>query len=151
MNSKVLFSAMLLLAVVVAMPAQAIEAEVVMVVNPAGAANGGAGISVANSALVGFTLADLGIGITTLAASYGNGTAAISLPVGVGLAMISNPPGACSLVATQWINSGGGLYFVRFSPVALAGCTWKTGTYVFRLNISAAGYQAVSAVELHVP
>ncbi len=151
MKSRVLVSAVLLVAVGTAIPLQAIEARAVMVTNPATAADGGAGISVANSALIGFTLADQGVGITTLPASYGNGTAAISFPVGVGLTMISVPPGACSLVATQWINSGGGLYFVRFSPVALAGCTWHKGTYVFRLNIAASGYEAVSAVELHVP
>ncbi len=107
--------------------------------NRANASAGEFGASIATSAMITVAVTLYSEPVPNLGATVGDGTRQIILPAGWILTTTSAPPGGCAMMATQFVNLGGGLYNIRVVPSSYPlNCTWLRGDYVYAIQIDVA-------------
>lgn len=100
------------------------------------------GLSFAASALITFVVQQNGVGVDLGVGSYGDGTTAISLPVGMSILNVVTPVGGCGFTTTQFFSWQEGQYAIRLVPfTGNATCKWVAGDYIVRIKVDRNGYQ----------
>ena len=112
------------------------------------AAAGETGTGVQESAVIVVHVTDAkGNGLSALGANVGNGTTAIALPAGWSLDTVALAVGGASVTPTQFLNLGGGSYFIRVASVAT---TWVSGDYIVRAAFQNASFRGSTLAEITI-
>lgn len=82
--------------------------------------------------------------LDNIAASIPTDAGGITLPNRIMFDDVTVPAGGCAVSPTQLINSGNGVYTIRFVPyLDNASCKWKTGDYIYLVTIKGSGGKVI--------
>ena len=120
-----------------ALPTHVIGAEVETEMNRGTAAAGNTGWALM-SVLV--TKSRTQKPLSNIANSVARNDSGITVPARFVFDDLTVAPGGCAVTPTEFINSGGGVYHIRFAPfVGNPSCEWLAGDYVYEVEVKGPG------------